>query len=337
MTSIVGHDSILAFLERTVAQGRPAHGYLFTGREGVGKRLVAKRFASLLNCLNPGADPTGSCSACRRIDAGKHPDFLLERPDRGMIRIERVRHIRSFFQYSPVEGSFRVCVIDDAHAMNRSAQNALLKTLEEPPAGRVLILVTAKPSLLLPTVRSRCRRLRLGPIPTGPLETLLRARGIDAEKAAILAAMSGGSVSRALEMNQSNFLALREKVIAALTEANVHGIRGNLEISAEISKDRRTASEAIEIGLTWIRDLLLSLAGYDLSAAVHRDFLDRIDSTAQHLTSGQLFSVYDELVRASELIDSDINVNRNLVTDVMLFRISRIMAGPSMGVAASPS
>ncbi len=261
MTSIVGHEKILAFLERTVAQGRPAHGYLFTGREGVGKRLVAKKFACFLNCLHLGADPTGTCSACRRIDSGQHPDFLLEKPDRGMIRIERVRNIRSFFQYAPVEGSFRVCVIDDAHTMNRSAQNGLLKTLEEPPAGRVLILVTSKPALLLPTVRSRCRRLRFGPIPPGPLQALLQERGVPAEQAAILSSMSGGSLSRAWEMSQSNFLALREKVIAALTESHERGIRADLELSAEIAKDRHTASEAIEIGLTWVRDLLLSLAG----------------------------------------------------------------------------
>ena len=337
MMSIVGHEQTLAFLERTVTQGRPAHGYLFTGREGIGKRLVAKQFACMLNCLRPGDDPDGSCSACRRIEAEQHPDFLMEKPDRGMIRIERVRNIRSFFQYAPVEGSFRVCVIDGAHTMNRSAQNGLLKTLEEPPPGRVLILLSSKPSLLLPTVRSRCRRIRFGPIPLEPLAALLVSRGVAPEKAPILAAMSAGSVSRALEMNQSNFLALRDKVIGALTEQTGHGIRENMVFSAEIAKDPRMALEAIEIGLTWIRDVLLASAGCNLSIAVHGDFLDRIDATAQHLSSDQLFSVYDELIKASELIDSEINVNRNLVTDVMLFKISRIISGPTMGVTASPS
>lgn len=337
MTSIVGHEHILTLLERTVAQGRPAHGYLFSGREGVGKRLAAKKFAAMLNCLRPGDDPSGSCSSCRRIETEQHPDFLLEKPDRGMIRIDRVRTIREFFQCAPIEGSFRVCVIDDAHTMNRSAQNALLKTLEEPPSGRVLILISSKPALLLPTVRSRCRRVRFGPIPLAELSAILVQRGIAEEKASVLAAMSAGSVSRALEMNQSNFLALREKVIAALTDLAGNGIRETMAFSAEISKDRRTVTEALEIGVTWIRDVLWGAAGCDLSQAVHRDFLDRIGAATQHLSSDQLFSVYDELVKASELIESEINVNRNLVTDVMLFRISRIISGPTMGVTAPPS
>jgi DNA polymerase III subunit delta' len=336
MTSIVGHHRILTLLERTVAQGRPAHAYLFSGREGVGKRLVAKYFASMLNCLRPGEDSSQTCSSCRRTEAEQHPDFIMERPDRGMIRIERIRNIRSSFQYSPIEGSFRICVIDDAHTMNRSAQNALLKTLEEPPSGRVLVLVSAKPSLLLPTVRSRCRRIRFGPIPLEPLAGLLTARGVAADRAPVLAAMSAGSMSRALEMNQSNFLDLREKVVAVLTETSGHGIRDHMAFSAEISKDRRTASEALDIGLTWIRDMVLAACGCDLSGAIHRDFLDRIGGTTQHLNSEQLFAVYDELVRASELIEAEINVNRNLVTDVMLLRIARIISGPTMGVAAPP-
>jgi DNA polymerase-3 subunit delta' len=336
-TSIAGHERILTLLERTVAQGRPAHGYLFSGREGVGKRLVAKKFASLLNCLRPGDDPAGTCSSCRRVEAEQHPDFLLEKPDRGMIRIERIRNIRDFFQYAPVESSFRVCVIDDAHTMNRSAQNALLKTLEEPPSGRVLILISSKPSLLLPTVRSRCRRLRFGPIPSESLAELLIERGVLPERAVVLSAISAGSLSRALEMNQSDFLILREKIVTALTDLTGNGIRENMALSAEISKDRRTASEAIEIGLTWIRDLLLAVSGCDLSQAVHRDLLDRIAAATQHLSSDQLFSMYDELVNASELIDAEINVNRNLVTDVMLFRIARIISGPTMGVAAASS
>jgi DNA polymerase III subunit delta' len=335
LSSLVGHEQILTFLERTAHEGCPAHGYLFAGREGIGKRLVAKRLACMLNCLSPGRDPQGLCSACRRIDTEQHPDFLMERPEKGSIRIERIRQIRAFFQYAPVEAAYRVCIIDDAHTMNRSAQNALLKTLEEPPAGRVLILVTSKPALLLPTVRSRCRRVRFGPVPLDALAGLLQQRGIPVDRASVLASMASGSVSRALEMYEPKFLSLREKVLHSLLRPEHLGVAGGLRLSSEISSDRRTALEAIEIASAWIRDLALAKLGSDSFPPIHRDFLDRIDSTAQHLSSGQLFAVYDELARASELIDAEINVNRALVTDVMIFRILRTLAGPTLGVATS--
>jgi DNA polymerase III subunit delta' len=335
MTFLVGHESNLALLERTVREGRPAHAYLFTGPDGIGKKLVAVKLACLLNCVAPGEDPDGSCHVCRRIIAEKHPDVTIERPEKGMIRIDRIRDLQAFFKYAPVEGRHRVTIIDDAHLMNRSAQNALLKTLEEPPPGRILILISARPSILLPTVRSRSRRMRFNPIPFSPLEELLEQKGLPVEKARTLAAMSSGSVARALEMAASNFLDLREQVVSAMTNPMGKRLSGLLELSATISVDRQTAAEAIEIASTWIRDLLLEQTGFSLSGRVHGDFLDRITSGAQHHNSRQLLSVYDELVKASSLIEADINVNRNLVTDVMFLRIARILAGPTLGIATA--
>jgi DNA polymerase-3 subunit delta' len=333
MTFLVGHENNLALLARTVREGRPAHAYLFTGSDGIGKKLVALKFACLLNCDRPGEDPEGNCRTCRRIISENHPDVTIERPEKGMIRIDRIRDLQAFFKYAPVEGRYRVTIIDDAHLMNRSAQNALLKTLEEPPPGRILILVSAKPSLLLPTVRSRSRRIRFNPIPFSQLAELLEQRGLPLEKARTLAAMSCGSIARANEMAASSFLDLRERVVSALVDPMGKTLGGLLDLSSTISVDRQTAVEAIEIASTWVRDLLIEQTGFNPGGWVHGDFLDRITSAAQHHNSRQLLLVYDELMKASSLIEADINVNRNLVTDVMFLRIARILAGPTLGVA----
>jgi DNA polymerase-3 subunit delta' len=333
MTFLVGHENNLALLERAVREGRPAHAYLFTGPEGIGKKLVALKFACLLNCALPGEDPDCSCNVCRRIITEKHPDVTIERPSKGIIRIDRIRDLQTFFKYAPVEGRYRITIIDDAHLMNRSAQNALLKTLEEPPQRRILVLVSARPSALLPTVRSRSRRMRFNPIPFSLLAGLLEQRGFLLDKAKSLAAMSSGSLARAIEMDASSFLDLREEVVSALTQRKA--ISGLLELSAAISVDRHTAIEAIEIALTWIRDLLVEQTGFKLAGRVHGDYLDRITSAAQHHSSRQLLSVYDELVKASSLIEADINVNRNMVTDVMFVKIARILAGPTLGVGTA--
>ncbi len=326
----------MAFLERTATQGRPAHAYLFSGREGIGKKAAAVTFACSLNCPDPGHDQDRSCAVCRRIRSGNHPDFIVEQPEKGMIRIERIRGLQSFFRYAPVEGRYRVIIFDDAHLMNRQAQNALLKTLEEPPPRRILILVSAKPSLLLPTVRSRCRDVRFGPIPAPQLASLLeQKRGLPPEKAAALAAMACGSMARALEIEKSNYLDLCRQVISILAEPGKHGIRGLLEVSKEISRNRKTAVDAIEIACTWVRDLLVQRVLPDSSQMTHRDFLDITASKAQHHSTRTLLAVYHELMRASNMIQADTNINPNMVIDVVLLNITRMLAGPTLGISAA--
>jgi len=334
MSALAGHITTIDLLRRTVEQDRPAHAYLFTGREGTGKKKVAVRFACMLNCLSPECNAEGTCSACRRICSGTHPDVVVEEADKGIIRIERVRQIQHFFRYPPVEGRYRVTVIDNAHLMNRSAQNALLKILEEPPERRILVLVTARPYLLLSTVRSRCRRIRFAPLTPDTVARLLRdIRKMDPSRAEALAAMSGGSVSTALSMDRSNLPALRERLISALMDPGVIGLVGLMELSAAISSDRRTALEVIQAAITWIRDLLVTKVGAASTCALaNRDYLDTIASAAHRQGVEQLISVFDELVNAARLIEWEINVNPNLVTDLLLLRIIRTIAGPTLGV-----
>ncbi len=143
---------------------RTAHAYLFSGIEGIGKKLVALEFARMLCCPEYAGEPGHECGTCEKINRGAHPDVLIEAPLKGSIRIDRIRNLQAFFKYSPIEAPYRVIVIDDAHTMNRAAQNALLKTLEEPPSFGVLILITSKPSSLLPTVLSRLRKIKFAPL-----------------------------------------------------------------------------------------------------------------------------------------------------------------------------
>jgi DNA polymerase-3 subunit delta' len=220
--------------------------------------------------------------------------------------------------------------------MNAAAQNALLKTLEEPPAGRIIILVTSKPFLLLPTVRSRCRRIRFAPLSVDDVAGILvNVRGMSSERAGMLASTSGGSVARALEMDDSGFLDLREQVLSVLADPGSVGIAGIVEMSANLSSDKRRAADAIEIAFTWIRDQVVRMVEGDASPRLHRDSLEGISSVPRQFTGKELLSVYDELLRASELIEADINANRNLVTDVMLLRIARMLAGPTYGITGA--
>jgi DNA polymerase III subunit delta' len=336
MDTLLGHGSILTFLERTAKSRRFAHAYLFAGREGIGKKLVAIRFACFINCPDPENDHEGTCPVCRRIQNGNHPDITIEQPERGMIRIDMIRQLQGFFRYAPVEAQCRVVLIDDAHTMNHQAQNALLKTLEEPPSGRLLILISSNPSRLLPTVRSRVRKLRFGPIPSEELAVFLEERtGHEGNKARALAGLACGSPGRALEIEKSGYLDLREGVISALFNPGQGGAKGILDLSETISADKKTALSAIEIASAWIRDVLLTQAQSNSGEVIHGDFLDRIASAAQHQSGEALLAAYNELAGALSLLEAETNINPKLVTDVMLLRMSRALAGPSMGVATS--
>src|SRR5229473_2260159 len=175
---VIGHRKLVALLSRSVEHESLPPSLIFAGPAGVGKRLVAIATAQALNCLQPRHaetlasdtihyDACGTCAACTRIARGMHPDVLIIEPgDSRSIKIEAIRDLVDRAGYRPFEGRRRVVIVDDADAMVPHAQNALLKTLEEPPSASVFILVSARPDALLPTVQSRCPRLRfrqLGP------------------------------------------------------------------------------------------------------------------------------------------------------------------------------
>ncbi|HEY7054893.1 MAG TPA: DNA polymerase III subunit, partial [Vicinamibacterales bacterium] len=169
---IIGHGPLLQLLARSAGRGALPASLIFSGPDGVGKRSTAVALAQVLNCERPaaygdapGIAACGECSACRRIARGVHADVLVLEPgETGTIKVDQVRDAIERAAYRPFEGRRRVVIVDEADALLPEAQNALLKTLEEPPPASLFVLVTARPDVLLPTVRSRCHRLRFGPL-----------------------------------------------------------------------------------------------------------------------------------------------------------------------------
>src|SRR6266511_886981 len=187
--AITGHRPLLELLARATARGTLPPSLIFAGPEGVGKRLTATALAQALNCEHPieygrqktedgkqeaGNDACGECAACKRIARGVHADVLTIEPgETGSIKLDQVREAIDRSAYRPFEGRRRLVVIDEADALLPEAQNALLKTLEEPPSGSVFVLITSRPDVLLPTVRSRCQRLRFGSLTAAEVADVL--------------------------------------------------------------------------------------------------------------------------------------------------------------------
>ncbi len=210
--SVVGHARLLSLLSRAVAREALPPALLLAGPSGIGKRKVALAVAEALNCLEPRGedavawDACGTCASCRRIARMVHPDVILVEPDeKGSIGIDVIRDVIDRAGYRPFEGRRRVVVIDEADAMTPQAQSALLKTLEEPPSASVFVLVSSLPDSLLPTVRSRCPRLRCaGLSPVEIAEVLVRDHGYDAAEAKAAAIDADGSLGRALQVQATD-------------------------------------------------------------------------------------------------------------------------------------
>ncbi len=203
------------FLENRVAADRLAHSLLLAGPEGVGKRSLALAFTAWLFCeQRTGTDACGECDSCRQLAAGSHPDFMMVSLPAGKkeIGVDRAREVKRFVQMRPLRSPFKVVVVDDAHLLNIAAQNALLKTLEEPPHRCLILLVTSRPDALLSTVRSRCQRIRFSPVPDEMLQDILQARKIDSDTASRLAALAEGSLARALSLYDGSLLEKRQEI-----------------------------------------------------------------------------------------------------------------------------
>ena len=223
---IIGHRRLVGLVARSIRRGTLPPSLILAGPDGVGKRLLAFATAQALNCQNLEStesgeiDACGTCASCSKIARGVHPDVLLVEPgDTGTIKIDQVRDVIDRAGYRPFEGRRRVVIIDQADALVPHAQNALLKTLEEPPSASLFLLVTARPDALLPTVISRCPRLRFRRLDADDVATALMTQGRGEAEARATAAAADGSVGHALAASGKDLLAARSVAVRVLAQA----------------------------------------------------------------------------------------------------------------------
>jgi DNA polymerase III subunit delta' len=333
--NVVGHRRLVALLARAVARETLPPSLLLAGLEGVGKRRVAGALAEALNCLNPVAaeglerDACGKCPACRRIARGIHPDVIVVEPgESGSIKIEPVREVIERAQYRPFEGRRRVVIIDHADALTDDAQSALLKILEEPPSASVFLLVTSAPDTLLPTVRSRCPRLRFGPLAASEIaEALVRDHGYDEAEARAAAADADGSLGRALDAEAADLAQARATAQHWLTQS-ARGIdpAGRVQMAQSFfDKKGIPAVERVRLAAclralsSLLRDLgILStraearmLANADLQGA-----LERLTTAYDSARSMRAFTAVDKALAALER-----NASPKVVADWLVLQL----------------
>jgi DNA polymerase-3 subunit delta' len=252
-----GHDRVRQLLRSAAVEGRLAHALLFAGPDGIGKRAVALALAARLLCEESGVDACGSCASCSQVAAGSHADLRIVTLPSGKkeIGVDRARDLKRFMQLRPLGGRAKIGIIDDAHLLTIAAQNALLKTLEEPPPRSFLVLVANNPDGLLSTVRSRCQRIPFLPLSEATLIDILCAtHGLEPAAAAELAELAEGSPGRALALQDSVLGGKRAALQASLAEVRGARYCRLMQLAHELGHPEADVAVKLELVLSHIRD-----------------------------------------------------------------------------------
>jgi DNA polymerase-3 subunit delta' len=329
--AITGHRPLLELLARATARDTLPPSLLFAGPEGVGKRLTALALAEALNCERPiastdGRDACGECAACKRIARGVHADVLVVEPgDSGSIKIEQVRDVIDRAGYRPFEGRRRVVIIDQADALGPNAQDAILKTLEEPPPASVFVLITDRPDMLLPTVRSRCQRLRFGPLsPAEVAAVLVRDHEMSPTEAHAAAAAAGGSIGRALDGSAEDAIDARDAAAALLKGAAatvdpLRRLQGAKALVGTGTADRDELARRLLAMSSLIRDLGLLQSQADDRTLANADLKPQLQSLLRSFDGDRTLHAFSVVDRALWALDR--NASPKIVADWVALNI----------------
>lgn len=335
MWPVIGHETVVAYLERSLEKGALAHAYLFTGVPHVGKMTLAQTLAQALNCESA-QRPCGACPQCQRIANLSHPDVQVLRPlsggeasdgrTRTEITIEQIRDIWHWASLPPYQGRWRVFIIEQAELLSLEAANCLLKTLEEPLPCVLFILLAAEPQRLLETVVSRCQRLELHPVSLGKIEEALLARGLEPKRVGLLSRLCHGAPGVALRaVEDESWFIERQDTLGRLIDLVSADYEERFDCAAELagrfSQDRAGVLVTLELwGGLW-RDLLLAKAGA-AEAMTNLDFSDRLVSLAGFLSLAEISLFLNSLRLAERRLRQ--NASPRLVLEVLMLDAPRV-------------
>lgn len=319
-SEILGHDTIIEVLRRTIRSGKMAHSYIFEGISGIGRRKTAMAFIQALYCEQKSDNGCGKCSSCRKIFGGNHPDIhILEPlPDKRDIAIDQVREFQRELNLRPYEAPRKACLIEPADKMNANSANSLLKTLEEPPGNALIILLTENANILLPTIRSRCQLLHFSPLSPENICLLLKRHNIASDKAEILAVMSEGSIERALKHDNEELPEKQRSVFDRISRISSNNISMIFETSELLSASREETLQSIDIIISFFRDLVYLLSG-DVQI-INNAFKNELKQLAKRTSLLKVLEMLDLLLETRRNVQR--NANAKLALDCMSLKMA---------------
>ena len=320
---VVGHTEIIEYMKNAVKQDKVSHAYILNGPKGSGKKLLAKLFAQALQCENNGDEPCNKCHSCRQAMSGNHPDIIRvthEKPN--SISVDEIRvQINEDIQVKPYNGKYKIYIVPDADLMTVQAQNALLKTIEEPPSYAVIFLLTENADSLLPTICSRCVMLKLRNIKDKLVKKyLMETLEIPDYKADVCTAFAQGNVGRAIMLaNSEHFNEIKEEAIQLLKNIDTMEVSDLVEAVKRITAYKIEINDYLDILMIWYRDVLIYKATKNIDRVIFSEQLDYIKERAKKSSYEGIETILNALEKAKTRLKA--NVNFDLVMELLLLTI----------------
>ena len=320
---IVGHEDIIAHFKSSIETGNVGHAYIISGDAGSGKKALAYAFADTLECEAGGTEPCGNCQSCLQISTGNYPDIITvthEKPN--LISVDEVREqLVNTVDVKPYKGKYKIYVIPDAELLNVQAQNAILKTIEEPPSYAVFLLLTENAETLLPTINSRCVMLKLRNIKDTLIKKyLMENLEIPDYKADMCTAFAQGNMGRAIMLaNSDHFNEIREEAVQLLKHISEMELNEIVAAVKNISVYKLEITDYLDIIMIWYRDVLLYKATKEIDKVVFKDQLQSIKEQARKSSYEGIELILESLEKAKARLKA--NVNFDLVMELLFLTI----------------
>lgn len=320
---VVGHKDIINYIRNAVLNDKVSHAYILNGERGSGKKLLANLFAMTLLCEQGGQDPCNRCHSCKQAESGNHPDIIRvthEKPN--SISVDDIRtQVNNTVDIKPYQGPYKVYIIPQADLMTPQAQNALLKTIEEPPEYAVFLLLTENAETLLATINSRCVMLKLRNIKDTLIKKyLMENLQIPDYKADVCTAFAQGNMGRAIMLaNSEHFNEIREEAVQLLKYIHEMELSEIVSAVKNITVYKLEIVDYLDIIMIWYRDVLLYKATKDVDKVVFKDQMTYIKEQARKSSYEGIELILKSLENAKSRLRA--NVNFDLVMELLFLTI----------------
>ena len=317
---ILGNEMVKDHFKKAIANHKISHAYILTGEAGMGRKSIANAFAMTLLCEKGGSEPCMNCHACKQVMSGNHPDLIYvthEKP--GSIGVDDVREqINDTIMIRPYSSYYKIYIVDEAEKMTVQAQNALLKTIEEPPAYAVIILITTNQEAFLPTILSRCVQMKLKPLKDFTIKNYLTQNLHIAEKDAdICAAFARGNLGKAIHLASSDeFRELFQKVMVLVKNVGTMDISMLLDCIREMREQNFDIGEVLDLMQLWYRDVLMFKVTKDMNLLIFKDEYKMINETGEKVDYAGLEAILAAIDTARTRLNA--NVNMELAMELLL-------------------
>ncbi len=320
---IIGNHLIKEHFIHAIASGKVSHGYIISGEDGMGKNMFANAFANLLLCEHPkDGVPCGECTACKQIDSGNHPDVICVRHEKpNSIGVDDIRYgLNEDIQIKPYSSEYKIYIVDEAEKMTVQAQNALLKTLEEPPAYAVILLLTSNGDTFLPTILSRCVILKMKNLSDAQVRQFLMPRGLEERELETIVKFARGNIGKALKFADSEeFGNMISNVMYLLEHVHEMEFQGLLQMLEKLSEYKLSIRECLDFMQMWYRDVLLFKVTNEINLLVFKEEYKYIRESAKKSSFDGIERIITAIDQARRRLDA--NVNFELTMELLLLTI----------------